>query len=194
MAPEATPVDLTGLLERIDSLTAALVTLAGALERGAAAPARASAAPADGGASSAPPVDVEEIVRLVLERAGGAGAAVDVDAIERRIIERIAIVGSEGKLRVNVTEHEIEVREKREVIKLDGATLPGRIARLLAEGFFDSPKGHRSVWDEVVRRGFKGSNNVQRELEKLAERGFLTKETGQGFRAVEKMKVNIVEE
>jgi hypothetical protein len=194
MTTEATPADMAGLQERLDNLTAVLLRVATALERGAAAPPSASGGRAAGKASSALPANLDELARAVAERLPKGGESPDVDAITRTVLERVALAASEGKLKVKVTEHEIEVSQKREIIKLDGSTLPGRIAMLLAEGFFDSPKGHRSVWDEVQRRGFKGSNNVQRELEKLAERGFLTKETGQGFRAVEGMKVNIIEE
>lgn len=139
------------------------------------------------------PVDAEALARDVLSRLPQAGAAPpDVDELARLVAARLT--GDGALMQLSVEKPEIEVKVKREIIRLDGATLPGRIARLIKEGFFDQPKGHKSVWAEVQRRGFTGSNNVQRELERLAERGFLTREPGLGFRAVEGMKINVVEE
>jgi hypothetical protein len=139
------------------------------------------------------PVDAEALARDVLSRLPKTNAAPpDLDELARLVAVRLT--GDGALMQLSVEKPEIEVRVKREIIRIDGATLPGRIALLVKEGFFDQPKGHKSVWAEVQRRGFTGSNNVQRELERLAERGFLTREQGLGFKSVEGMKVNVVEE
>lgn len=87
---------------------------------------------------------------------------------------------------------ELRVAVERPVIDLEGDTLRGRLARLLADGFFKEPAtGHRA-FQEMERRAFRTSKpNVYKELDKLAELGFLTKEEG-GYQAVDGMLVNVV--
>jgi hypothetical protein len=94
-------------------------------------------------------------------------------------------------LKVLTLRPEIEVEVKREVVNADGSSLRGRIALLIVKGFFETPQGARKVYAEVQRLGFTGANNTQRELESLAEKGFLTREAGEGFKAVPDMKKNI---
>ena len=72
-------------------------------------------------------------------------------------------------------------------------TLTGRLAGLIAEGYFDDGATASSAHTELQRRG-RGSAkpNVYRECDKLAAMGFLTKESN-GYKSVEGMKVNMVE-
>ena len=88
---------------------------------------------------------------------------------------------------------EIDLTVRRYVIKADDSTLIGRIALLLTEGFFDTPKGNQAVVNELGRRG-KGTMapRVSEAFAKLAEMGFLTKE-GDGYQSVSGMKVNVKE-
>ena len=88
---------------------------------------------------------------------------------------------------------EIEVRLVRPTVQLDGETLRGKLAQLIAEGFFESAKNGNTAYSELrVRRGFPTAKpNVYRELDKLTEMGFLVKEAG-GYQAVPEMKVRIV--
>jgi len=88
---------------------------------------------------------------------------------------------------------EIDLTVRRYSIKADDSTLVGRIALLLTEGFFDSPKGNQAVVNELGRRGKSTmAPRVSEAFAKLAELGFLTKE-GDGYQAVPGMKVNVKE-
>lgn len=89
---------------------------------------------------------------------------------------------------------EIQVKVKRQIITIDYEKQPGVLAAMLSEGFFDKPTDAKDVVVELKRRGRAVHNtNVYRDLNRLAEQGFLTVETG-GYQAVSGMKVNIVEE
>ena len=91
--------------------------------------------------------------------------------------------------------NEIEVTKQVERIKIDYNSQPGVIAALIAEGFFgpETPAGHRRL-SELKRRGRAvHPANVSRDLGRLTEQGFLTRE-GDGLSGVVPgMKVNIVE-
>jgi hypothetical protein len=90
-------------------------------------------------------------------------------------------------LKLNVAKPEIEVHRKREVIEVSHSNLKGRLAGMIAEGFFDSPTTGSAAYVELrERRGFSTSKpNVYRELDLFAEMGFVTKEEG-GYKAVAK--------
>jgi len=89
---------------------------------------------------------------------------------------------------------EIEVRVERRTVRVDGATLKGRLAKLIASGFYDSPRSTNAVTNELKRTGGAGVNfgNLAREQKALAADGFLTLEAD-GYQAVDGMKVNLVE-
>ncbi len=90
---------------------------------------------------------------------------------------------------------EVQVKVKRRVIEMDGSTIQGAIAILLSEGFFDETKTGAAVVTELRRRGLKfGDATPYNRLNEIAEMGFLTKEGKASFRAIEGMKINIVEE
>lgn len=85
----------------------------------------------------------------------------------------------------------INVRDKEEVIEVDGSSLRGRVAKLIASGFFDQTIAGNAAFVELKRAGFSVAKpSVYRECDKLAEMGFLTKESD-GYRAVDSMKANI---
>lgn len=89
----------------------------------------------------------------------------------------------------------IEVRIERKVLKVDGATLKGKIARLIANGFYDAPRSNTATTAEIKRTAGTGVNfgNLAREMKALAGDGFLTAETS-GYQVVPDMKVNVVED
>lgn len=88
---------------------------------------------------------------------------------------------------------ELEVKRTRRTIEVDGATLKGRLAGLIAEGFFDQPKKGYAAFMELQRLGAKVAKpGVYNMCDQFAKDGFLTKE-GDGYQAVAGMKVNIVE-
>jgi len=77
------------------------------------------------------------------------------------------------------------------VIEASGDTLRGRLALLIAEGWFDDPRAGNAAHVELGRRGVGSAKpNVYRELDKLAADGFVTKEDA-GSQAVAGMKRSI---
>ena len=71
----------------------------------------------------------------------------------------------------------IEIMEEVKVIKADGHSLRGRVARLIHEGFLREPRNPNQVYLELKRLGAKVAKpGVYAEMDKLAEWGFLTKE------------------
>lgn len=98
---------------------------------------------------------------------------------------------------------EIEVAIRREVVRVDGKSLKGRVAKLVAEGFFDEGRLQSHVLYELERYGIGVSDkkNLPREIGSLVEMGFLTIEDGadskgrarKAYKAVPGMKVNLVE-
>lgn len=126
---------------------------------------------------------------------GDAGStpvsATDTDALyqdfKRRLLAEPAVA------RVLMTKKEISVEAKREIVTLDGTSWLGRVAALIAEGFFDTPQKSSVVFREASRRGATGvAPRADEACKKLLGMGFLTREED-GFKAVEGMKVNIVE-
>jgi hypothetical protein len=123
---------------------------------------------------------------------GDAGSTpVSADALyqdfKRRILAEPAV------LRVLGEKKTIDVAVKRQTIELDGSSWMGRVAALIAEGFFDTPQKSSVVFREATRRGATGvAPRADEACKKLLAMGFLTREED-GFQAVEGMKVNIVE-
>jgi hypothetical protein len=88
----------------------------------------------------------------------------------------------------------IDVTVRKYVIEADDTTLRGRLAVLISQNFFDAGATGNSAFNELKRRGFGTAKpNVYRELDKLAEFGFVTKEGGEGYKSVPGMKVNVKE-
>lgn len=113
------------------------------------------------------------------------------EALYQKVVERLKREAP-GLLKVLVMKPELDVEIKLATISLDGSSLRGRIATLIADGFFDEPREAIAVLHELRRRGGGAGdkNNYQRELGWLSHSGFLTREPS-GFQAVEGMKVNI---
>jgi hypothetical protein len=99
-----------------------------------------------------------------------------------------------GLLAVLAEKPEIEVIEKRRVVRMSTDKQPGFIAAMIARGFFDRTRSGSEVVDELKRRGRSVHHtNVYRDLNNLALDGFLTRE-GEGYLAAADMKINIVSE
>lgn len=112
-------------------------------------------------------------------------------ALKRRFIEDLR--QEPAILRVLAAKPELAVEVQRQVVEASGDTLRGRLALLIAEGYFDEGRTGNAAYQELQRRGFPTAKpNVYREADKLAALGFLTKEES-GYRAVPGMKVNIIE-
>jgi hypothetical protein len=113
------------------------------------------------------------------------------EEIKARLLEELP--REPGVLKILATRPELRVEIERPVIEASGDTLFGRLAQLVAEGFFDEARAGNAAFQELKRRGFATAKpNVYREADKLAAKGFLTKE-GDGYKAVPGMKVNVVE-
>lgn len=113
-------------------------------------------------------------------------------SIKRRLIQEAA--SDPAILRVLTRRPEIEVVVEREVIEADGYTLRGRIARLIAEGFFDdAARTAGDVFKELQSRGGKDAvPGVANELQYLTTLGFFTRDN-KWYRLVPNSKVNVVE-
>lgn len=128
---------------------------------------------------------------VVRELAAPAGAPALDDALYHAL--RTRLLKEPQVLRLLATKPEIRVEVERQVIELSHATLRGRLARLIVDGFFKEAATGHAAFKELERRGVSTAKpNVYKELDKLAELGFLTKEE-RGFRVVEGMLVNVVQ-
>lgn len=94
-------------------------------------------------------------------------------------------------LKVLTIKPELEVHAEQMVLSIDGTTLKGRLAQAIANGYFDQPKTGNAAFEELKRRGVRTAKpNVYRELDKLAEMGFLTKEAT-GYQLAPGAKVHV---
>lgn len=118
------------------------------------------------------------------------------DAIYQMVKKRLLFEAEKDPaiLRVLTQRPQIDVEVEREVIVVDGKTLRGRIARLLAEGFLEeAARTTGDVFNELARRGGKDAMpGVANELGELARMGFVTRDN-KWYRSVPGMNVNIVE-
>lgn len=96
-------------------------------------------------------------------------------------------------LRLVATAPELEVEVHREVVKADGKTVLGRVAKLLHGGWFDKYETAADTARQVNSTG--GSvdrRTVLNAIDELVSMGFLLK-TSNGYKAVPDMKVNVKE-
>lgn len=115
----------------------------------------------------------------------------NLEAVYAYVKERAA--KDPGVLQLLTQQPELRVTVQRKTVEADGSTLRGRLALLISKKFFDSPQNGNTAFNELKRIGFPCAKpNVYRELDKLAELGFVTKEET-GYQAIAGMKINIVE-
>lgn len=123
--------------------------------------------------------------------AAGDNGVPNLDEIYQHVVDRAR--RDPGILQLLTTQPELRVTVQRQTIDVDGGTLRGRLALLIARGFFDLVSNGNSAYNELKRQGFPCAKpNVYRELGKLAEMGFVTAEDS-GFQAAPGMKVQIHE-
>jgi hypothetical protein len=109
------------------------------------------------------------------------------DAIKRRAMQDHIL------LKVLVDKPELEITVQRRTVQMDGTSAKGRIARLIADGFFDAGATQTAVRTQLKRTGADvNSGNISTIVGSLHKDGFLTCD-GNIYRAVPGMKVNIVE-
>jgi hypothetical protein len=118
--------------------------------------------------------------------------AIDEEARYQRFRARLLEEGP-ALVKIATTRPELQVEVERRQIVLDGASLKGRVGRLIAQGFFKDSQTFSATRAELKRTGpdvnNKSLSNVFSEYVRL---GFLTDE-GNGYRAVEGMKARLVE-
>lgn len=153
--------------------------------------------------SSSTDQKLDQLIDL-LSRQGAAPAAAttstapvvaatpDEEALYQRFKQRL-IREAPAVLQVLAAKREIQVQDVREVIELDTKSLRGKIASMIAKGFFDELIVGHAVYLELKRVGFSVAKpSVYKECDKLTEMGFLTKEADGGYRVVPDMRINIV--
>lgn len=95
-------------------------------------------------------------------------------------------------LKVAATAPELAVAVTREVIEIDGKSLRGRVARLIADGYLDAGKTNGEVTREISRTGPEAHpSNVLKEIKGLIEKGLVHKTDGGRFILAPGAKVNI---
>lgn len=115
-----------------------------------------------------------------------------IDAIYPALRDRLA-KEAPHLLEVLKVKPELRVQTTRERIEASQATLFGRVAILIAEGFFDDGATASAAWTELGARGWSTAKpNVYKECDKLTTLGFLRK-VPEGYRSIEGMKVQIDE-
>jgi len=94
-------------------------------------------------------------------------------------------------LKMLMERRELEIHFQPAVINIDYETVPGAIAKLIADKYFDQPHNGYQTFLELQRRGRKCAKvTVNQALSQVAEMGFLTREE-EGYRAAPGMKVTV---
>lgn len=114
-----------------------------------------------------------------------------LDAIYRYVVNRAAKEKEPAIISLLVEHPELMVDVERKVIDIDYQTVPGAIAKLIADRFFDLPHNGYQTFLELQRRGRKCAKvTVNQALSQVAEMGFLTREE-EGYLATPGMKVTV---
>lgn len=183
---EMSKEDVQQILERLDRQTeanerstAVLEKLVGLFERGV----KVEAAPT-GKLRPTIPTDDEA-------QAEGHRAAQGLESIYAYVVARLK-KEAPTLLKLLTVKSEINVEVELQQVTMDASTLRGRLATLVARGFFDKGAGGPEVLAELKRLGGGTGDraNYSRELGWLTEKGFLTVEAN-GWQSVDGMKVNI---
>lgn len=120
------------------------------------------------------------------------GQHFDMDAIYAEVKRRAS--ADPAVLRVLTERPELEVSVERKTIQVDGTSLKGRLAKMIANDFFSDGVVQGTVRSELRRTGPDvNQGNLWKALAALVADGFLTLETGKAYRAVDGMKINVVE-
>ncbi len=123
----------------------------------------------------------------------GDGFAGDEEALYQRFKARL-LKDAPALIKLLTLKPEIEVTVERQVLQVDGQSLRGRLAKLIADGFFDVGRTNREAVKELARTGKTAhDSNVLREVRELISMGFLYRTAGDRFQSVANAKVNVVE-
>lgn len=143
----------------------------------------------------APPERIRQAVGSRVEPLGTAELPKEFDAEKLYQAFKLRLLAEAPSiLKVALARPELVVAVKREVVSYAGDGWIGRVALLIREGFFSSPKKSGEVFKELYRRGASGiPARADEACKSLVAKGFLTREET-GFQAVDGMKSNIVKE
>jgi len=85
-----------------------------------------------------------------------------------------------------------EPSKNGKLLRVKAGSPQGRLAKLIADGFFDEPRSSQSIGEELKRRKMSMTrSSIGAETNKLVKLGFLYK-SKDNYKAIAEMKVNIV--
>lgn len=113
-------------------------------------------------------------------------------AFKARLIEELP--SDPRAMEIVLARPELRVKVQRHVIEVDGRSLRGRIARLIAADFWSKARTSADVLEELLRRGADRPSNIElgNEMKALCDMGFFTRDN-KWYALVSGMKVNVVE-
>jgi hypothetical protein len=119
----------------------------------------------------------------------------DEEQLYQRVKARLA-EEAPALLKVLTVTPQIQLEEKFETIEVDGKTPKGRVARLILDGWFDTPKNANKATEEINRRGGAlVAARVYEACDALVALGFLYKQKlanrSYAYVVVEGMKANV---
>lgn len=124
---------------------------------------------------------------------GPTPATPDIDAIYDSIARRLQ-AEAPAILKVLTLRPEITVEVERKTVTVDGTSLKGRVARLLAKGFFQEARTQGNTRSELKKTGPDiNTGHLSKLFGELLIDGFFQKETADSYVEVPEMKVNVVE-
>ena len=125
----------------------------------------------------------------IAERELGSDFEATYQLIKSRLLQEAPAL----LLKVTKVAPEIEVTVKRETLAMTTETLDGRMAVLLADGFFDTRKSNTEVREGLAARGWpEAPPNISKSFGRLTRMGFL-RDVGGRYQAVEGVKARVVE-
>lgn len=113
-------------------------------------------------------------------------------AIKARLVEELP--SDPRVIEIVMARPEIRVKVERHVLKVDGRSLRGRIARLITEDYFSQARTSANVLDELLKRGADRPSNIElgNEMKALCDMGFFTRDN-KWYSLVPGAKVNVDE-
>lgn len=133
-----------------------------------------------------------EVPAMFAAGVAAAGQAFDEEAMYQRFRARFIDDAKMDPVLLNLimVQPEIIVEYERRSETLDGSSLRGRIAKLIAGGFFDDPKTNGNTVTELRRIGTEpNSGNVSRAIADLISSGFLTRVGSDKFQRAPGVKI-----
>lgn len=121
----------------------------------------------------------------------------DAEALYCYVRDRLA-AEAPALLRVAIAVPKIELEMKREVLRVDGTSVKGRIAELIREDYFSVRRQAGETHKRILEVGINCTRPaVNQALDDLTEKRFFlrTKDTSSHvfYKAVDGMKVNVID-